>query len=84
MRDENIFKINLKSRHTKAVTEEYTQIETDIWNDAATEVFKGVYRANCHEHIFHHLKNIMAKRFKRNAARIFVSYMVEADDTSNK
>ena len=41
-------------------------------------MFQVGYRANCHDTLFQHLKNIMAKRFKRNVAKRFLCYMVEA------
>ena len=78
LRDENIFRLNLQYRHTKAVKADCAEIETSIWNAAAAELFQGGYRAKRHETIFQHLVNIMAKCFKRNVARSFVCYMVDA------
>ena len=39
LRNENSFRLNLKSRHTKAVKADDVEIETSIWNDADSEVF---------------------------------------------
>ena len=82
LRDDNIFRINLQSRHTKSVKAYDTEVETAIWNDAAAGVLQGGYRAKLHEPLLQHLRNIMAKRFKRNLDRSFVQYMVEAYDPS--
>ena len=35
-----------------------------------------------HETIFHHLRNIISKNFKRNVDRNFVCYMVDTYSTS--
>ena len=77
MGGKNLFSLNLQARHTKAVKADDAEIEIAIWNDAAAEVFQGGYRAKRHEPIFHHLRNIMAKRFKRYVVIIFVHCMVE-------
>ena len=78
LRDENIFRLNLQARHMKAFKSDDTELETAIWNGNAAEVFQEGYRAKCHDPLFQHLRNIMAKRFTRNADRSFVRYMVEA------
>ena len=78
MSDRNIFRINLQSRHTKSVKEDDAEVETDIWENAAAEKFQGGYRAKRHEPLFQHLRNIMDKHVKRNVARNFLYYMVEA------
>ena len=77
LRGENSFRLNLQSRHTKVFKENDAEIETDIWNDTADEVFQEGYMAKCCDPIFHHLRNIIAKRFKCNLARSFVCYMVD-------
>ena len=78
LRDENIFRLNLQVRHTKAVKDDDSEIETAICNNAAVEVFQGGYRAKRHEILLHPLRNIMAKCSKCNVTRSFVSSMVEA------
>ena len=78
--DKNYFRITLPYTHTKAVKADGAEIETDIQNDAATEVFQEGYRAKRHEPIFHHLRNINAKSFKSNVDRIFVHYIVDTYD----
>ena len=45
----------------KVVNTDNAEIETVIWNNAAAEVFKEVYRDKCHDIIFHHLRNIIDK-----------------------
>ena len=77
LRDENCFRLNRQSIYPKVVKVDDAEIEISIWNDAAAEVFQGGYRAKRHEPIFHHLRNIMAKRFKRYVVIIFVHCMVE-------
>ena len=62
LRDENYFRLNLQSRHMKVVNTDNAEIETVIWNNAAAELFKEVYRDKCHDIIFHHLRNIIDKR----------------------
>ena len=76
LRDDNLFRLNNQAIQTKAVKSDNAEVETDICNDAAEEVFQGGYMAKCHETLFQHLRNIMAKRFNHNVARSFVHYMV--------
>ena len=82
MRDDNLYRLSLQSRHTKAVKAYDAEIEIDIWNDAAAEVFHVGYMAKPHDPIFQHLRNIISKHFKRNVYRIFVLYMVDNYGTS--
>ena len=77
LRDENSFRINLQYIHKKAVNADDAEIETAVWNYASACVIQKVYMVKCHEPIFHHLRNIIAKRLKRNFARSFLSYMVD-------
>ena len=77
LRGDNSFKLNLQFRHTKAVQSDYVEIETDIWNDAADEVFQEGYMANFHDPILNHLRNIIYECFKCSVARISVCYMVD-------
>ena len=81
-RYDNYFRINLQSRQTKADNEDNVEIETAVWNNAAAEVFQEGYRAKRHELIFHHLRNIMAMRFKYNVDISIVRYMVDNYCTS--
>ena len=78
LRDKNIFRLNLQSRHKKVFKSDDEEIETDIWNETTAEEFHGGYRAKRHGHILQHLGNITDKRFKHNLARRFVCYMVDA------
>ena len=82
MRDDNLFRLNLQSRHTESVKADGAEVETAIWNDAVVEVFQGGYKANHCDPLFRHLRNIIANRFKNNVAIRFVRYMVEAYGTS--
>ena len=77
LRDENLFRLNLQVRQTKAVKAYYAEVETNIWNDAAEGVFQGGYMAKRHETLFQNLRNITDKRFNHNVARSFVNDMVE-------
>ena len=78
MRDDNLFMLNLKAIHTKAVKSDDAEVETAIWNGAAAGVLQGGYRAKSHATLLQHLRNIMVNRFKCNVERSFVWYMVEA------
>ena len=77
LRDENYFRLNLQYRHTKSVKAEDTEIGKSLWKDSAAEVFQEIYRDKCHDPIYHYLRNIIAKRFKRNVARRFLRYMID-------
>ena len=78
MRDDNLFMLNLKAIHTKAVKSDDAEVKTSIWNEAAVEVFQGGYRDKHHDPLFQNLRNIMANSFNQNVARSFVRYMFEA------
>ena len=77
-RDENLFRVNLQARHTKAVKSDDAEVKTAIWNEAAVEVFQGGYRDKHNDPLFQNLRNIMANSFNQNVARSFVRYMFEA------
>ena len=66
LRDDNLYRLSLQSRHTKAVKAYDAEIEIYIWNEAAAEVFHVGYMAKPHDPIFQHLRNIISKHFKRN------------------
>ena len=57
MRDENIFSLNLQSRHTKSVKSYNAEVYTDTWKNADVEVLKGGYRAKSHDPLLQHLRN---------------------------
>ena len=77
-RDENLYRLNLQAIHTKSVKADNVEVDTDIWNDASAEVFRGGYIDKRHKPLFQQFRNIMAKRFKINVVRRFVCYMVES------
>ena len=82
LRYENLFRLNLQERNTKAVKDENAEVVTAIWNNTDAEMFQGVYMAKRHEPLFQHLSNIVDKSFKHNTARSFVCNFVESCGSS--
>ena len=78
LRNENLFRLNHQAIHKKAGKKYDLEVETAIWNNAAAEVNQGGYSAKHHDPLFQHLRNIMAKSFKRNVEISFLRYMIEA------
>ena len=76
LRDENCSRLNRQSIYPKVVKVDDAEIEISIWNNDAAELFQEGYRDKRHEPIFHHLRNIISNRFKRNVSRSLVFNMV--------
>ena len=73
---ESSFQQALAARHTKAVKADDAEVEVDMWNEGAMERFNQPFEKDIHGPLFEWLRGLILHRFKVNALRSFVRFMV--------
>ena len=72
---ENSFCHKLNDRHTKAVKDNNTGVETGIWDNAAAEVMGKDFISERHGIVFESLRKRMTSQFKTKFFNSFIRYM---------
>ena len=75
LRDETLFRHQLKYRHTKESKYDDAAVEIGIWDKVKARVMGDKFSSESHGTIFDSLRRRMARRFKTNVLSRFIRYM---------